>query len=355
MFCGHKAMIFQMLCHYWGVSARTVSNAYHRFVEIDLNNGGYWRCYDVGGDGEYEETVNESNFEGYHIPNITRRAPYSIYNRPTAPCRDSGIGSFFNGDVAKKYERYDHISSESMVPICKNIMITKLQNPNEYLEPNFINFLSLQSFQYIKDDHHFADLLVRVFDNKRKFEIDIRYGANNKDEDQIWDLDPLFFPMLSIFSQHEDFTEDYVNWLCDLCEKSKRLKYLFVEQLSSYSTEVVNMPCAQRLYKLMSDELPFPQSALKGMEEIDNNSFRKLIFNIAKSLPKSHYLSGLIVNDQVDYHLSETPQENSQLVPENLAIGLPAFICQSTVEKRETCYYKLPFVKQNQDKNERST
>ena len=111
-----------------------------------------------------------------------------------------------------------------------------------------------------------------------------------------------------------------MNWLCDLCEKSKHLKSLFVEQLSFYSTGVVHMPCAQRLYKLMSDELPFPQPALKGMEEIDNDSLRKLFFNIAKSLPKSHHLSGLIVNDQVDYHLSETPQENSQLIPENLAI-----------------------------------
>ena len=68
-----------------------------------------------------------------------------------------------------------------MIPFCKDFIIKKLKKPNEYLEGNFINFLSLQSFQYIKDDHHFADLLVRVFDNERKFEPDITYGANDKD------------------------------------------------------------------------------------------------------------------------------------------------------------------------------
>ena len=91
-------MIFQMLCHYWGVSARIVSNAYHQFVEIDLNNDDYWRCYDVGGGGECEETINESNFEGYRISNGTQRASYSIYNCPTDSGGASEIPSIFDGD-----------------------------------------------------------------------------------------------------------------------------------------------------------------------------------------------------------------------------------------------------------------
>ena len=234
-------------------------------------------------------------------------------------------------------------------------MIKKLQKPNEYLEGNFINFLSPLSFQYIKDDHHFADLLVRVFDNERKFEPNITYGIDKVDADQIRFQDPLYYQMVSIFHQRNNFTEDYVNWLCDLCEKSKRLKSLFVEQFSFHSTGVVHMPCAQRLYKLMSDELPFPQPALKGMEEIENNPYRNKFYSIAKSLPKSRHLNRLIVNDQVDYHLSETPQENSQLIPENLAMNLPAFICQSTVEKEKPVIINCHFSNKTKGKNYKST
>ena len=49
--CRHKALIFQVLCHYWGIAARCVSNgASHAFVELSLDGGNSWRLYDAGGE-----------------------------------------------------------------------------------------------------------------------------------------------------------------------------------------------------------------------------------------------------------------------------------------------------------------
>ena len=47
--CRHKAFILQVLCHYWGIPARCVSNDYHAFVELSLDGGNSWRLYDAGG------------------------------------------------------------------------------------------------------------------------------------------------------------------------------------------------------------------------------------------------------------------------------------------------------------------
>ena len=48
--CRHKAFIFQVLCHYWGIPARWVSSGCsHIFVELSLDGGNSWRLYDAGG------------------------------------------------------------------------------------------------------------------------------------------------------------------------------------------------------------------------------------------------------------------------------------------------------------------
>ena len=63
--CRHKAMIFQLLCDYWGIPARQVSNVSHGFVEISSDGGESWRQYQVGGGGRCKKTVTDSMFSQY--------------------------------------------------------------------------------------------------------------------------------------------------------------------------------------------------------------------------------------------------------------------------------------------------
>ena len=60
--CRHKSMIFQMLCHYWGIPARQVGNQSHRFVEISPDGGSTWRQYQLGGGGQSSADITEPDW-----------------------------------------------------------------------------------------------------------------------------------------------------------------------------------------------------------------------------------------------------------------------------------------------------
>ena len=60
--CRHKAMIFQMLCHYWGIPALQVRNASHRFAKISPDGGLTWRQYQLGGGGGVSADITEADW-----------------------------------------------------------------------------------------------------------------------------------------------------------------------------------------------------------------------------------------------------------------------------------------------------
>ncbi|WBA81268.1 transglutaminase-like domain-containing protein [Endozoicomonas sp. GU-1] len=62
--CRHKATIFQVLCHYWGIPARQVRNVSHRFVEISPDGGHTWRQYQLGGGGRSTADITEPDWGG---------------------------------------------------------------------------------------------------------------------------------------------------------------------------------------------------------------------------------------------------------------------------------------------------
>ena len=50
--CQHRSWVFQVLCEYFRVLARMVSNVAHQYVEISPDGGKNWRKVDLGGGGQ---------------------------------------------------------------------------------------------------------------------------------------------------------------------------------------------------------------------------------------------------------------------------------------------------------------
>ncbi|WBA81271.1 transglutaminase domain-containing protein [Endozoicomonas sp. GU-1] len=77
--CRHKATIFQVLCHYWGIPARQVENASHCFVEISPDGGRTWRQYQLGGGGRSTADITEYDWGEYHRPGHSVLKPPEDY------------------------------------------------------------------------------------------------------------------------------------------------------------------------------------------------------------------------------------------------------------------------------------
>ncbi|WP_067582058.1 transglutaminase domain-containing protein [Endozoicomonas ascidiicola] len=124
--CRHKAMVFQMLCHYWGVPARTVSNASHAFVEISSDGGQSWRQYQVGGGGNSESVVSEPDWTDYNNSGFSELAasnerkkrnydPFGQGLERGSETTGTEVSSSSNNKSEADSEVYDHPSGKNSV------------------------------------------------------------------------------------------------------------------------------------------------------------------------------------------------------------------------------------------------
>ncbi|WP_299731475.1 transglutaminase domain-containing protein [uncultured Endozoicomonas sp.] len=124
--CRHKAMVFQMLCHYWGVPARTVSNTSHAFVEISSDGGQSWHQYQVGGGGNSESVVTEPDWTDYNnsgfselaAPNERKKRNYDPFGQGLdrgSETTGTEVSSSSNNKSEADSEVYDHPSGKNSV------------------------------------------------------------------------------------------------------------------------------------------------------------------------------------------------------------------------------------------------
>ena len=100
--CRQKAMIFQMLCHYWGVPALQVENVSHRFAEISPDGGLTWRQYQLGGGGQTSSDITEPDWGDYGQPDCSVLMP--PFTRRSAGLDQSISASTGGYDLYEKIE-----------------------------------------------------------------------------------------------------------------------------------------------------------------------------------------------------------------------------------------------------------
>ncbi|MTI14534.1 transglutaminase domain-containing protein, partial [Sansalvadorimonas verongulae] len=60
--CQERCQVFQVLCHYFGIPARLVTNASHQYAEVSLDKGKTWRMVNLGGGGNCSISVHTPDF-----------------------------------------------------------------------------------------------------------------------------------------------------------------------------------------------------------------------------------------------------------------------------------------------------
>ena len=168
----------------------------------------------------------------------------------------------------------------------------------------------------IKDDPDWFDLLKNV----------ILKDVENIDA--IGGFSFLFNDTFNIYEGRKEEVTDNIKWLFDLCDTTPPLKLHLIEwlmhcdKLSPYmsATEI------KRMEKMIS-EIDFPELKIRDGNNI--NLEDKPWFSFIKNFEKSKYLKTLINRVKINTEFSETPKNNSQIKPENFALGLPPFVSQS--------------------------
>ena len=124
-------------------------------------------------------------------------------------------------------------------------------------------------------------------------------------------------------NKYFDKYPDVLKWFCDLCEITPIFKSYFVSFFNYHTHYLKLFPIVEKnRIKTMFNELEFPEFICK------NSSIWPRISQAeddSHHLPRSNYLESIISDIKIVSNLSEIPKKNSQLIPEHIALGLPAF------------------------------
>ena len=306
--CRHKALIFQIFCHYWGIPARIVTNANHGFVEISPDKGKSWRQYELGGGGNSTKNFIKPDWSKYNLPDdsqfkkpVTRRS-----NKSQLTNKNLGNNKLFKVKLECNREN---------LPLIKNKMKEQLQNKNKNIFKNFSGYMDPVSLLALDHDPEIMDLLSQIIEVT---------------EPEIWNRK--LTDTFNEFLKHYSVATYFINWFCDLSEKSPKIKSWLLRAFNNHPKSRDTSIDLDRLKKMVA-AVPFPKLITRTNDTTDDTTDSKLYdfgdFWTARTIPNSKYLIQKIYSDQVASNLSVVPSANSRIVPENMAVGLPAFSNQS--------------------------
>ena len=349
--CRHKAMIFQILCDYWGIPARQVQNTAHRFVEISADDGKNWRQYQLGGGGDFRSVFVDSDWSQYQLSEdanwISPIEPWA--SQPMAndydywehnksikeqPRRVYGFlkqGNKVLLEFVFEPSQDDHSTREKRLWVVKQVIHSGIASGNIDFCNECVNLFDLDFLKNIKNDRElivllshvctFLDAHSKVCDPLNMVKVKINYilkkiYSNYKSE------------MKFLHSEQR-----VIKHLFDLCELTPSLHWWFIRFFSNhpeYRAAVASSE--QRKIEKITRDFVYPEICCQ--EDIWVNKLTKTN-NMISNLQKSKYLGEIVSTIKIDRKLTEIPNTNSKLVPENLVLGLPAFITHSTkVEKK---------------------
>ncbi|MGB1271810.1 MAG: hypothetical protein ACPG5T_07040, partial [Endozoicomonas sp.] len=322
--CRHKAMIFQILCHYWGIPARQVRNASHGFVEISPDGGNTWRQYQLGGGGQSSSNTTEPDWGDYHQSgNSILRPPNTRPTHLQSARQETGrnkieLKKIFE-ELWKKQSSNGAIEKGDLDRL-KALILEELKN-TETTEIKLRHFLFLHPyfFQTIASDREITDLLIRL----------VGHAGMPVDYPMFNCMVLCYVPFTALEDPSIKDQEEYISMLCDMCESNAVFKKFILGALQYKAKAQSDFPCRDRILK-MASTISFPDFEVLSLYDNENPD---AVDEFIHDLPHSKYLESKIATVSIDRKYTATPNGNSQIVPEKLATGLPAFLSQSTIKE----------------------
>ena len=343
--CRHKALIFNILCNYWAIPSRRVSNgASHAFVEVSPDGGHSWRLYE----SNYEPSANMPVAPVSASPGILSApalAPPPTQMRP--PDVKSVISEMEYLEKALDLKEkplkeaiqllLTRVSFQLTWPqrtwTCADYQLARkwyLQFINlslsdtdtHYPPPEWEVVLSPQFFHRFR--HDIADwhtIIVNTLERMEHLKNPRTYFYHTGYES-----------LNSLIEQAPEsmFDRGYIDWLSNLYRCSpdffktvllsllqRQVGFSWIDDSTKEQVTQLAMTCP--LNPTMSD-LPYRQGQ-------DN----KPLPRAARIIPHSESLSSKIVRRRIHQQRRYHPGPDSRLVPEKLLAGEPAFLDQRAV------------------------
>ncbi|MBO9482832.1 AAA family ATPase [Salinisphaera sp. G21_0] len=324
--CRHKSMIFQLLCHYWGIPARQVMNASHRFVEISPDGGHTWRQYQLGGGGRVTADITEPDWGEYGQPGGSDLKPPATRGYAYS---DRFINSTESGSVLRrKIEKSLGCLEASLLSCNKRSVLTDLMRQ---LKDDYSTFIRGPEDSSALPDNWgvlLSPQMFCLFDDKiQDWECIIEKSAWNfsvvRDigrEDIKNQLKPLY---RLIHAQEPDV--HYLNWLCDLYRSVPQfLKYELLTILQTLSGSCDSCQLKSRVKGMVESYSPGPGTDRRL--EYENPRFSQYCINLFQTMTLSHSLLGRLSQSCIHQQLHHQPVGNSIIIPEKLISGEAAFL-----------------------------
>ena len=344
--CRHKAMIFQLFCHYWEIPARLVWNDVHVFAEVSFDGGSSWRQYQVGGGGRICQKITEPD--------------WGKYSQTTGSLLKLDWGEALSCASLSRQDRPDVLAG----PV-SDLLLAVLQKYGRLpMNSRMVNcgilpygweaLLSPQCFDAAGSRTDLLDMVV-VRDL-------VKLAQRGSPEDYFeeryyWDLKKMIRDAPATM-----INDAWLNWLCSLYQRvpdyAKRILLAILQwqtgsgehqELSRAVARIsLSYPLKPEEYKRRRDIKGAVKSKvlrhflschddIEHGDEQEQNLYRAM----AKALPRSRWLSDKLIRHSISRRLHYCPGENSVLIPEKMLAGGPAFLHQATAEQYKTVIFDL--------------
>ena len=335
--CRHKALIFQVLCHYWGIAARCVSNGYsHAFVELSLDGGNRWRLYDAGGEPPQGISAEVHRQGAASAQGISRPVAASQRDAESVVCEINPFAPLGLLDRSLKVstellltrmqwqltDPVDTFTQESV--LLKALLLEFINLPatdtrSHYPPAKLELLLTPQFFQQFKDDWgDWHTIIVKSLERMARQEKPRSYFYPTR-----YDL------LMSMVNSAPGSMIDpsYIDWLSELYQCSPNFfKAVLLFVLQKLVKESDGEALAQVTELAMTYPLQ-PTTIQLPVWRVSQNSNSLTL--TARVLPLSRTLSDKIVQRRVHQQWRYQPGPDSTLVPEKLVAGKPAFVDQT--------------------------
>ena len=327
--CRHKAMIFQLFCHYWEIPARGVVNAVHSFVEISFDGGSSWRQYQVGGGGRTIRDITEPNWSKFSWTAGALRGKKGAA-LPCAPSSSQDHPDFRSLDRATEILRAILHNYISMPMGKRSLHLRELpKNWEVLLSPGFFHLHRAAIGQWSTLIAQCLTTLEQVLDDDLVKYFEKKHHRN--------------LSKLIECAPATRINDAWLNWLCDLYQVVPDYAKLFVLSILQWQTDSGEHQELSRVVARISLSHPFnpgeprPCSYREGNGKQLINLYRRAV-NV---LPNSRWLSDKLIRHSISRQLHYYPGDNSVLVPEKMLSGGPAFLHQVTIERYKAVIFDL--------------
>lgn len=334
--CRHKAMIFQILCHYWGIPARQVENVSHSFVEISPDGGHTWRQYQLGGGGQCTADIAEPDWGGY-------RQPDSSELMPPAEGGDAYSGQLIDStEGVSKLRRiivvhHDLLAKQLLLNKKGSVLTGIMEQLKDCysafnrrpvgsssdlrdLPENWGILLSPQMFYLFGDNLKNWE---RIIGNSA-WRCVVEYNRKGLCNEKLLD-EKLKILFQLIHAQKPD--AHYLNWLCDLyCSVPQFLKYVLLAILQTFSGSCDSCQLKDRV-KLMLESYSLRPKQVDLVEiKKEDPVVSQCCINLFKTMTMSRSLLKRLSRHRIHQQLHHQPVGISIIIPEKLMSGEAAFL-----------------------------